>query len=111
MRQRVLFTILLLILLMAVAPMTGAQEDRLQIVGSHSILTDVITNVASDVADVTSVMPRGADPHSFQPTPSDLTALADADVVFINGMDRFFGQPGKHQIAPNMAQMVSNKPV
>ncbi|NJL53791.1 zinc ABC transporter solute-binding protein [bacterium] len=86
MRQRVLFTVLLLSLLMAVAPITGAQEDRLQIVGSHSILTDVITNVAGDVADVTSVMPRGADPHSFQPTPSDLTALADADVVFINGM-------------------------
>jgi zinc/manganese transport system substrate-binding protein len=86
MRQRVLFFVLLLSLLIAVAPMTGAQEDRLQIVGSHSILTDVITNVAGDVADVTSVMPRGADPHSFQPTPSDLTALADADVVFINGI-------------------------
>lgn len=85
MRQSVLFFVLLLSLLMAVAPMTGAQEDRLQIVGSHSILSDVITNVTGDAADVTSVMPRGADPHSFQPTPSDLTALADADVVFING--------------------------
>lgn len=67
------------------APATDVQESRLQIVGSHSILTDVIANVAGDAADVTSVMPLGADPHSFQPTPSDLTALADAGVVFING--------------------------
>jgi len=86
MRQRVLFLGLLLTLLVTVAPITGAQEDRLQIVGSHSILSDVIANVAGDAADVTSTMPLGADPHSFQPTPSDLTALADADIVFINGM-------------------------
>jgi ABC-type Zn uptake system ZnuABC Zn-binding protein ZnuA len=76
---------LLLSLLMVVAPLTDAQEDRLQVVGSHSILTDVIMNVTGDAADVTSVMPRGADPHSFQPTPGDLTALAEADVVFVNG--------------------------
>ena len=62
-----------------------AQEDRLQIVASHSILGDVVANVAGDTADVTVTMPHGADPHSFQPTPSDLTALADADVVFVNG--------------------------
>ncbi|MEZ4705690.1 MAG: zinc ABC transporter substrate-binding protein [Caldilineaceae bacterium] len=70
---------------MPAAPVADVQEGRLQVVGSHSILTDVIANVAGDAADVTSVMPLGADPHSFQPTPSDLTALADAGVVFING--------------------------
>jgi len=85
MNQRLPFFVLLLLSLVFV-PFGAAQEDRLQIVGSHSILTDVIMNVAGDAADVTSVMPLGADPHSFQPTPSDLTALADADVVFINGM-------------------------
>ena len=83
--RKILFPVMLLSLLMVIAPITGAQEDRLQVVGSHSILSDVIANVAGDVADVTSMMPRGADPHSFQPTPGDLTALADADVVFING--------------------------
>lgn len=67
------------------ASAVDVQDGRLQVVGSHSILTDVIANVAGDAADVTSVMPLGADPHSFQPTPSDLTALADAGVVFING--------------------------
>ena len=86
MRQRSLFVVLTCLLLIAIVPMSSAQDDRLQVVGSHSILTDVIANVAGDAADVTSLMPLGADPHSFQPTPSDLTALADADVVFINGM-------------------------
>ena len=85
MRQQIRFAMLVLLLMMPLAAISTAQEDRLQVVGSHSILTDVIMNVAGDAADVTSVMHLGADPHSFQPTPSDLTALADADVVFING--------------------------
>ncbi len=85
MRHRFVFVVLLNLLLLLSIPFSNAQDERLQIVGSHSILSDVIANVAGDVADVTSVMPRGADPHSFIPSPSDLTALADADVVFING--------------------------
>ncbi len=85
MRQQIRFAMLVLLLLLPLTAISTAQEDRLQVIGSHSILADVIMNVAGDAADVTSVMPSGADPHSFQPTPSDLTVLADADVVFING--------------------------
>jgi ABC-type Zn uptake system ZnuABC Zn-binding protein ZnuA len=32
-------------------------------------------------------MPTGVDPHSFEPVPRDVAALADADLVFINGLD------------------------
>jgi ABC-type Zn uptake system ZnuABC Zn-binding protein ZnuA len=63
----------------------SAQDDRLQVVASYSILGDVVANVAGDAADVAVTMPAGADPHSFQPTPSDLVALAEADIVFVNG--------------------------
>jgi ABC-type Zn uptake system ZnuABC Zn-binding protein ZnuA len=62
-----------------------AQTERLQIVAAHTILTDVVRNVAGNAADVTSLMPSGADPHSFQPAPQDLAWLADADVIFVNG--------------------------
>ncbi len=78
-------SLILLVVLFILGLPLSAQEDRLQIVASHSILGDVVANVAGDGADVILTMPRGADPHSFQPSPSDLTALADADVVFING--------------------------
>ncbi len=76
-----LFGLILLSLLLL--PISA--QDSLQVVASHSILGDVIANVTGDAADVRTVMPLGADPHSFVPTPSDLTALADADVVFVNG--------------------------
>ncbi|MBK8020158.1 MAG: zinc ABC transporter substrate-binding protein [Chloroflexi bacterium] len=62
-----------------------AQSERLQVVATHTILTDVVRNVAGDAADVTALMPANTDPHSFVPTPSDVARLADADVVFVNG--------------------------
>lgn len=74
-----------LLLVFALPFTVMAQDDRLQIVASHSILADVISNIAGDAADVSTLIPYGADPHSFQASPRDLTALADADVVFING--------------------------
>lgn len=76
----------LLFFIIAILPIISlAQEDRLQIVVSHSISGDVVRNIAGDVADVIITMPPGTDPHSFQAVPGDLVALANADVVFING--------------------------
>ena len=77
--------LMMVIALLVSLSISFAQEERLQIVASHSILADVVQNVAGDAADVTGLMPLGADPHSFTPVPSDLVALADADVVFVNG--------------------------
>ncbi len=85
MRQRIPFVFSLLVLLIGIVPVAYTQEGRLQIVASNSILADVVRNVVGDAADVTSTMPIGADPHSFEPVPSDLVALAEADIVFING--------------------------
>jgi len=74
-----------LLALLLVPAWTGAQNDRLQVVASYSILEDVVRNVAGDAADVQSLMPVNADPHTFEPTPRDLTAIAEADIVFTNG--------------------------
>ena len=83
--KRVIYRMYIVLVLLVIAVPVIAQDDRLQVVASHSILADVVSNVAGSAVDVTSTMPVGADPHSFQPTPSDLTTLAEADLVFING--------------------------
>jgi manganese/iron transport system substrate-binding protein len=62
-----------------------AQTTPPRVVASFSILADVAQNVAGSAAAVTSLMPFGADPHSFSPRPGDLIQLADANVVFISG--------------------------
>ncbi|MCU0496213.1 MAG: zinc ABC transporter substrate-binding protein [Anaerolineae bacterium] len=72
-------------LLLLISGVTQAQE-RLQVTASFSILADVARNVAGDVADVESIIPLGADPHTYSPTPADIAKVADADVVLVNGV-------------------------
>ena len=62
-----------------------ANGDQLHVVATHGILADVARNVAGDHAEVSSLIPVGADQHGYIPTPSDLTTVATADLVLING--------------------------
>lgn len=76
-----------------VAGMTGCaqpgevvDDGRLRVVASTSILADVVQNVAGDAADVTPLIRRGADPHSYEPTLHATRDIAYADAVFTNGL-------------------------
>jgi len=62
-----------------------AQGGRLAVVASFSVLADITANVAGDRATVTSLVPPGADPHEYQPSPRDLQRVAEADLLVVNG--------------------------
>jgi ABC-type Zn uptake system ZnuABC Zn-binding protein ZnuA len=49
-------------------------------------ITNIVQNVGGELVDVTGIVPEGTNSHTFEPAPSDAAALAEADVVFINGM-------------------------
>lgn len=60
-------------------------ETPLDVVASVSFLADIAQNVAGDRFEVRSLVPLDTDPHSFEPTPADLRAVATADLVVVNG--------------------------
>lgn len=65
----------------------GAADDgRLQVVTTVSPITNIVQNVAGDLVDVTGIVPEGTNSHTFEPAPSDAAAMAQADVVFVNGL-------------------------
>ncbi len=66
-------------------PVTLASGERLRVVATTSIVADVVRTIAGDRVDVAELVPLGADPHDFQPTPQDAAAISNAHVVFING--------------------------
>ncbi len=66
-------------------PVPLASGERLRVVATTSIVADVVRAIAGDRVDVAELVPLGADPHDFQPTPQDAAAISNADVVFING--------------------------
>jgi ABC-type Zn uptake system ZnuABC Zn-binding protein ZnuA len=64
---------------------SSASSGALAVVASTSFLADIAQNVAGDRFEVASLVPRGTDPHAFEPAPSDLKAVAGADLVIVNG--------------------------
>ncbi|MFN8497081.1 MAG: zinc ABC transporter substrate-binding protein [Anaerolineae bacterium] len=67
------------------APGGAAAGKRPTVVATTTIIADMAQNVAGDNAEVISLLPRGADPHTFQPNPRDSQTLARADIILENG--------------------------
>jgi ABC-type Zn uptake system ZnuABC Zn-binding protein ZnuA len=68
-------------------PIDHAADEKLNVVATTNIAFDVVKNVGGDRIQLEALIPRGADPHAYEPSPSDLQKLALADLVFINGVD------------------------
>ncbi len=58
----------------------------LRIVATTSMVTDLVTQVAGDRATVTGLMGSGIDPHGYKASERDVMTLAEADLVFYNGL-------------------------
>lgn len=67
---------------LAAAELNG---EPLRVVATTSIIGDVLAQVGGDAIALTVLMGPGQDPHSYSPAARDLTAVADAHVILING--------------------------
>ncbi len=79
-------TLSCLTLALSLALALPASAEQLKVVASFSILGDMVRNVAGSNADVTVLVGPDGDAHSFEPGPADASALADADVLVMNGL-------------------------
>jgi ABC-type Zn uptake system ZnuABC Zn-binding protein ZnuA len=83
---------LLLILLTSLTacggePASPSGTSASVILTSTSFLADITRNIAGDRVSVTSLLPVGTDPHSYQPSPQDVTKIAQSQLLIINGAD------------------------
>ena len=67
-------------------PPSQAADPPLEVVTSFSILGDMVKTVGGDGVQVITLVGLDGDAHVFEPTPADARAIADAKVVFINGL-------------------------
>ncbi|MEO1192780.1 MAG: zinc ABC transporter substrate-binding protein [Pseudomonadota bacterium] len=70
---------------LAALPAT-AEEQPLRVVASFSILGDMVEEVAGEHAEVTTIVGPDADAHIYQPNVADARAVAEAEVIFVNGL-------------------------
>jgi len=64
---------------------TDTDLNRIQLMATTSIVGDIVRQVGGEYVEVKVLLPLGTDPHSFTPTPNDISRLAEAELVFING--------------------------
>lgn len=74
------------ILGLAVLQTQASAEPRLRVVATFSILGDLVKQVAGDDVAVTVLVGPDGDAHVFQPAPADARKIADARLVFVNGL-------------------------
>ncbi len=92
MENKATFLLLILILVfLSACGSTTAQDDDLSLrpiraVATTGMVADVVKNVGGKRVDVTGLMGPGVDPHLYKPSERSVIALADADVIFYNGL-------------------------
>lgn len=61
--------------------------EPLKVVATTSIIGDVVAQVGGEAIELTILVGPGQDPHSYEPGAQELTAVAEAQVIFVNGWD------------------------
>lgn len=51
-----------------------------------SIMADWLTNISGDAFEVTALLDKGIDPHTYKPSKGDLDAIRAADVIIYHGV-------------------------
>ena len=75
-----------LVLFSCAAPTQDTADDKIKVVCTTSIMTDWVSNVASDKMEVLPLLKVGIDPHVYKPSKKDLDLLRDADVIVYHGL-------------------------
>ncbi|MCC3246604.1 metal ABC transporter substrate-binding protein [Methylocystis sp. WRRC1] len=72
--------------LAALAAPALAESPKIPVVASFSIIGDFLREVGGDRVSVTTIVGPDGDAHVYQPSPADGRRIAQAKVIFVNGL-------------------------
>lgn len=81
-----LFTIPLAIAGTTACTSNAGQREKAEVLTTFTILEDITSNIAGDTLTVRSLTQPGAEVHGYDPTPSDIAAASDAELIINNGL-------------------------
>jgi len=62
-----------------------APTEKMQVVASFYPLYFFSSQIGGDKAEVLNITPSGAEPHDYEPTPKDLAAIQNSNLLILNG--------------------------
>jgi zinc/manganese transport system substrate-binding protein len=80
--RRIILAVAVLLLSVGAA----SAQEKLNAVATFSILADFVKNVGGDRVAVQALVGSNADAHVYQPSPGDAKMLAEAKIIFTNGL-------------------------
>jgi len=83
----------LTIVLAAVAALSASQSraaDKMKVVATFSVIGDMVANVAGDHVELVTIVGPDGDTELYQPTLADSRSVAQARVLFMNGLNDEF---------------------
>ena len=75
-----------LLLALAGPKATLAADTKPKVVATFTIIGDLVEAVGGDAVSVTTLVGPDGDAHVFEPRPSDVAAVAKADLIVANGL-------------------------
>jgi len=88
--RRLILILIALTLVLTACGANSASDSGISapvVLATTTFLADIARNVAGDRLTVESLLPIGADPHSYEATPADVTKIAGSKVLIINGAE------------------------
>lgn len=63
----------------------SAGTSPLRVVSLNPIISDLATQVGGTKVEIITLLPPGASPHAYRPTPEDFKAMGEADLILASG--------------------------
>jgi zinc/manganese transport system substrate-binding protein len=70
----------------AAANSPAIAQDKIKVIGTFSIIGDLVKNVGGDRVDASTLVGPNGDAHVYAPAPADAKKVADAKLVITNGL-------------------------
>lgn len=77
---------LFVVCLLAAGCSSSTKEEKLQVAASFYPMAEFVSAVGGDKIQVTTLVPDGAEPHDWEPSPKELKVLGDAKLFVYNGL-------------------------
>jgi zinc/manganese transport system substrate-binding protein len=75
------------VLLVGQVAAQGTAGQRPRVLTTVAPLTNIVKNVGGPYTELHGLIPGGTDSHTFEPAPSDVRFIAEADLIILNGLD------------------------
>jgi zinc transport system substrate-binding protein len=89
-------------------PILKTSSGKIQVSTSFYPLYFFASQIGGNKADITNITPAGAEPHDYEPTPSDVASIENSNLLILNGGElEAWGDNIKKNIDPTHTAVIT----